>query len=96
VIFLWACISGSDARDPEKYSAALLTLATSFAAQEGCSCRFVMERDQAFCEEWIRVSPDIARIEVDEKDKTVTSRALAGWKRTARFVPGEGCRLDPK
>jgi hypothetical protein len=55
-----------------------------------------MERDQAFCEEWTRVSPDIARIEVDEKDKTVTSRALAGWKRTARFVPGEGCRLDPK
>ena len=96
IVLLWACVAGTDAKDPEKYSAALLSLATSFAAQEGCSCRFVMERDQAFCEDWIRVSPDVARITVDEQAKSVTSRALMGWTRTARFVPGEGCRLDPK
>jgi hypothetical protein len=65
LLLLFACTR--DAGEPEKYSAALLSLATSFAAQEGCSCRFVMERDEAFCEEWIRVSPDIATIAVDEQ-----------------------------
>jgi hypothetical protein len=92
--WILACASGAVER--EKYSAPLLTLATSFAAQEGCSCRFVMERDQAFCEEWIRVSPDIARITVDEEKKSVTSKALMGWSRTARFVEGQGCTLDPR
>jgi hypothetical protein len=92
ILLLLACAS----KEPENYSAALLSLATSFAAQEGCSCRFVMERDEAFCEEWIRVSPDIATITVDEHAKTVTSSALMGWKRTARFDPVQGCSLDPK
>ncbi len=55
-----------------------------------------MERDDAFCRDWIRVSPDVARITVDEDAKTVTSRALMGWKRTARFDPVDGCRLDPQ
>jgi hypothetical protein len=94
ILFVLACVAGSDAKDPQKYSASLLSLATAFAAQEGCSCRFVMERDDAFCRDWIRVSPDIARITVDEQAKTVTSRALMGWKRTARFDPVDGCRLD--
>ena len=94
ILLLLACTRAPN--EPEKYSAALLSLATSFAAQEGCSCRFVMERDQAFCEEWIRVNPDIATITVDEKAKTVTSSALMGWTRTARFVPVQGCSLDPK
>ena len=94
ILLLLACTR--DANEPEKYSTALLTLATSFAAQEGCSCRFVMERDEAFCEEWIRVSPDVATVTVDEQAKTVTSSALMGWKRTARFVEGQGCQLDPK
>jgi hypothetical protein len=89
ILLLLACTS----KDPEKYSAELLSLATSFAAQEGCSCRFVMERDEAFCEEWIRVSPDIARITVDEQANTVTSSALMGWKRTARFDPS---RMQPR
>ena len=94
ILLLLAC--ARDANEPEKYSAALLSLATSFAAQEGCSCRFVMERDDAFCKEWIRVSPDIATITVDEQAKTVTSSALMAWKRTARFDPVQGCSLDPK
>ena len=94
VLLLFACTR--DSNEPEKYSAALLSLATSFAVQEGCSCRFVMGRDDAFCKEWIRVSPDIATITVDEQAKTVTSSALMGWKRTARFDPVQGCSLDPK
>jgi hypothetical protein len=94
ILLLLACTR--DANEPEKYSTALLSLATSFAAQEGCSCRFVMGRDEPFCEEWIRVSPDIATITVDEQAKTVTSTALMGWKRTARFDPVQGCSLDPK
>ena len=94
ILLLLACASRGNA--PEEYSASVLSLAASFAAQEGCSCRFVMERDQAFCEEWIRVKPDVARITVDEQAKTVTSRAFLAWKRTARFVPGDGCRLDPE
>ena len=79
------------------YDNSLFELASGFAAKETCSCRFVMKRDAAFCKEWVRVSPNVARPKVDEDAKTVTARSLGMGKQTARFVDDQvGCTLAPK
>jgi phosphopantetheinyl transferase (holo-ACP synthase) len=80
---------------PDKYGTSLLKLATRFAAKEACSCVFVTGRDQDECALYLRVSPDIAGFKVDPDAKTVTAKALGGWKSTAQWVSEEeGCRLD--
>ncbi len=68
---------------------------SSYEAKEFCSCRFVSDRDGAFCAAFVKQStvPMQGR-EVDEAAKTVTSRAL--WtSSTARYVDERrGCVLD--
>ena len=55
-----------------------------------------MERTEAECDEWTRVSPDVARAKVDLTSKTVKSRALLFWTARAEWVDAEtGCRLVP-
>jgi hypothetical protein len=69
-----------------------LELATVFAAKMTCSCRFVMQMDEAYCRDWVRVTPDIARFTVDETNKTVTSSAFISWTAKARYVDDKrGC-----
>ncbi len=76
----------------EKYDNSLFELASGFSAQEVCSCVFVMGRDEDFCAEWTRVSPDVAKFRVDHDAKTVRARALGMGRTTARYT-GEktGC-----
>ncbi|MEZ4318023.1 MAG: amidase [Myxococcota bacterium] len=68
---------------------------SSYEAKEYCSCRWVSERDDAFCAAYVAQStvPMQGR-EVDEQAHTVTSRAL--WvSNTARYVDRRhGCVLD--
>ena len=79
-----------------RYSTGTPAIAAAFAAKETCSCRFVMERTEAECDEWTRVSPDVARAKVDLTSKTVKSRALLFWTARAEWVDAEtGCRLVP-
>jgi hypothetical protein len=81
----------------ESYPGSLFALASGFAAKETCSCRFVSERSAEDCAEWVRVSPDVARVHVDEHAKVVTARALVMGKAVARFVDDRvGCVLDPR
>lgn len=79
-----------------KYDNGLFELASGFAAQEVCSCVFVMGRDEDFCAEWTRVSPDVAKFRVDHEAKTVKARALGMGRTTARYT-GEktGCVIEP-
>lgn len=77
-----------------KYEASLFQLGSAFAAKAACSCTFVMGRDEEFCSEWVRVSPDIGRFRVDAQAKTVTAKALGMGRTQARFVDEEsGCVL---
>ena len=81
--------------DVRTYDNGLLELASAFAAKETSSCRFGMERDEAFCREWVRVSPNVAKPKVDEQAKVVTAKSLGMQKATARFVDEQlGCQLD--
>ncbi len=77
------------------YSASLFRLGSGFAAQEACSCLFVMGMDEDFCREWVRVSPDVARFRVDWDEKRVKARAL-GMGRTSAVHTGErtGCIIE--
>ena len=75
------------------YETGLLKIATRFAAKEACSCLFVAERDEDWCRDWLRVSPDVARWRVKGSD-TVQARALGLARSTARFEGrGTGCRI---
>jgi CubicO group peptidase (beta-lactamase class C family) len=77
------------------YSSSLFRLGSGFAAQEACSCLFVMGMDEDFCREWVRVSPDVARFRVDYDDKRVEARAL-GMGRISAIYTGErtGCTIE--
>lgn len=83
--------------DPEirRYDNSLLELGTGYNAKMACSCLFVMGGTEEECEEWLRVSPDVARFRVEPEAKTVRSTALGGWATTARWVDeSRGCVVD--
>lgn len=72
-----------------------LELATGNAAKMTCTCRFVMQMDEAYCRDWVRASPNVARFTVDETNKTVQSSAFISWTAKARFVDDKrGCVLE--
>ena len=74
----------------------LLGIATAYGAKMGCSCAFVMERDDDFCKAWIKASPDIVKVRFDHDAKKVTARALGMKATTASWVSErEGCSLEP-
>ena len=88
LLLLIAC-GGPAARH---YDPGLLDLAAAASAKQVCSCVFVMQRDEEFCAEWTRVSPDIARFRVDPDEREVRSRALVVGRARARFVDEQvGC-----
>jgi len=75
------------------YAAPLLQLGSAFAAKGACSCIHVAGRDEDWCRDWLRVSPDVARWRL-RKDGSVTARALGMASSTARYQgPGRGCVL---
>jgi len=80
-----------------RYDNSLFELGSGFAAKEACSCLFVSGRDEAFCKEWTRVKPNVARFKVNYVDQTVTARALLMGKQVARYRgEGLGCVLDER
>jgi len=72
-----------------------LELAVGNAAKMNCTCRFVMLRDEAYCADWVRASPNVARFAVDEANKTVVGTAFVSWTAKARYVDDKhGCVLE--
>lgn len=72
-----------------------LELAAHHAAHDLCSCLFVMNMPDAYCREWVRASPDVARYSVDQANKTVEASALVLWGARARYVGArQGCVLE--
>lgn len=86
-LLLFACAS------KDAYELSLPQLAVRFSAKMTCSCIFVAEQDATYCQEWTRVSPDIAEATVDYDSQSVKSRALLFWSHEAQYTP-EGCTLE--
>jgi hypothetical protein len=69
-------------------------LAVRQKAKEVCSCVFVMKRDEAWCRAWTKVTPDVAKAEIDREGKRVTAVALGFYRSNASFREGLGCALE--
>ena len=77
---------------PPAYDASLLELAAAFAAKEACSCVFVTGRSEEDCRAWTRVSPAVARFQVDIEAREVRATALGMQRTVARYVDAQtGC-----
>jgi len=84
----------STAVPPAKYDVSLLAIGTSYAALQGCTCRYISGRSEDACIDYIRITPDIARAKFDDETRTVTAKAFGLAKTRAQPGPdGTGCRL---
>jgi hypothetical protein len=81
-----SCREGYDNNDAE--------LAVRQKAKETCSCLFVMKRDEAWCGAYTKVTPDVAKAEIDYERKRVTAVALGFFRANASFRAGRGCALE--
>lgn len=70
-----------------------VVLAVHQKAKEMCSCLFVMELTEAQCVAWTKVTPDVAKVEIDWAAKRVDAHALGLWAASARFRGRTGCAL---
>lgn len=86
LLALGGCKEGYDNNDAE--------LAVRQKAKEMCSCLFVMKRDEAWCRAWTKVTPDVAKAEIDRERKRVTAVALGFYRSNASFREGLGCALE--
>ena len=87
ILFVLGCIEGYNNHD--------LDLLTAYRAKDMCSCMFVQGRDEDYCRDWTKASPNLASLSVDTEAKTVYTEALQYWSATARFVDAkQGCVLD--
>lgn len=80
------CKDGYDNNDAE--------LAVRQKAKETCSCVFVMKQDEAWCRAWTKVTPDVAKAEIDHERRRVTAVALGFYRSSASFRAGLGCALE--
>ncbi len=72
-----------------------LELAVGNAAKMTCTCLFVMEMDDAYCRQWVKASPNVARFSVDRTAKTVEASAFITWPARAHLVDEKrGCVLE--
>ncbi len=72
-----------------------LVLLTRYAAKQTCSCVFVMNRDERFCDAWARETPDAKTVTIDYRKKEVEAQAGVLWGAKARFVDRRhGCVLE--
>ena len=72
-----------------------LMLLTRYRAKDLCSCIFVMQRDEEYCRNWTKASPNLATVRVDMEQKTVETAAMQYWSGKAKWInQREGCRLE--
>jgi hypothetical protein len=72
-----------------------LQLAVANAAKMECTCKFVMQMPDDFCQAWVKASPDVARYSYDATTKTVEASAFISWSAHAHFIDDKrGCVLE--
>ncbi len=79
---------------PRTFANSDLQLAVGNGARMGCSCMFVMNMSEGYCREWVKASPDVAKLTFDVANKRVEASTFVSWTATAHFVDEKhGCVL---
>ncbi len=84
-LLLLALLAGCSS-DVRLYDNTLWQLAAGVESKHLCSCLWTFERDEAFCDEWVRVSPNIASSTVFEDEQRVRARGLGAGMTIAAFT----------
>lgn len=85
----------NDNGTPRTYDNNDLELAVGNSARMGCTCRFIMNMDEAYCRAWVRASPDVAKLTFDLAHKRVEAAAFISVSATAHYVDEKrGCALE--
>jgi len=71
-----------------------LQVLTGFSSKESCSCAFVVDQSDAYCQQFGKLEGYDVTVVIDRGAKKVTSSFL-GIARSSVFVEGQGCLLDP-
>ena len=85
---LLAFASDGRARPPDQFE-----ILTGFSSKESCSCAFIVEQSDAYCEEFGKLDGYPVQVVIDRNAKTVTS-TFASVSRVARFTEEKGCVTD--
>lgn len=72
----------------------LFHVLTGFSAKEACSCAFVVEQTDEYCQAFGQVSGFEVEVSIDRGARTVKS-TFVDASRVARFTEGAGCIVDP-
>lgn len=88
-----SCASLLTADSARAKDANLLEILTGFGAKESCSCAFVVEQTDAYCQAFGQQEGYETTIAIDRGAKTATA-TFATTSRTSRFTDGAGCVLD--
>ena len=92
-LLLAGCASPSST--PRTYANNDLQLAVGNAARMSCSCLFVMNKSEEFCQAWVKASPSVAKFTVDRGAKVVEATALLSWGARAHYIDDRhGCLLE--
>jgi hypothetical protein len=67
----------------------------SYGARIACSCKFLGGRSLEDCRKDFEPGMELVMLSADAEAKSVTATFPLLASQTARFHPGEGCRLDP-
>jgi len=75
-------------------------IGTSYAAQSGCTCRFVAGRDLGSCKADLKVvdlgrTTGLMMLSEDAQTRTVKASVPLLASQTASFSPDRGCQLEP-
>jgi len=71
------------------------SIAAGVSAKESCSCVFVVHQSDAYCKAFGSPADYVTvNVQIDRAGMGVTSRFLEAT-RTAHYVEGNGCTLDP-
>ncbi len=70
-------------------------LAPAFLAKEMCSCLFVMNQPEPYCQIWSHQDPALATYQVDRPATVVQASAGMFWGARARYQGAHfGCTLE--
>lgn len=73
--------------------AGLIEILTGFSAKETCSCAFVVQQTDTYCQAFGQQQGFDVTLGIDHTKNVVTA-TVDPIVRTAHFVDGEGCTLD--
>ena len=77
----------------------LLKVGARYRAKMGCSCRYLSEQSQEFCEKWTH-NPQVPKAFVPMEfvpESSAVRVGVWGWRFEARFDPAtQSCTLGPE